>query len=446
MKSLLVGVLGHADHGKTALVRALTGTQADRLREERERGVPRVPGSALLRVPGGAIDLVDLPGHPRFVRAMVGGATGLRAVLLAVDAREGVRPQTLEHLEIARLIGVRRGVIALTKCDLVPAAEAEARAAQAAAAAAAAGLEGGAPVRTSALRDQGLAELRARLAALLDAAGSPTDDGSPYLPVDRVFTRPGAGPVLAGALRRGGLAVGDAVAPEGCRAMVRAPQVHGRPAECAEPGRRNAAALHDRALAVLADHHRARPLEPGLTLGCLALLLGADEAAAAAVLRDLVAARDVVQDQALFRHADRDTARPESELVQALEAQFRRAGLTPPDEVEAVGRDVRRAEALAYLIRAGTLVRAVDRVQRRAIIFHRDAVEGARRTLVRAFDGSAGFLAREAGAVLGISRKFSIPLLEHFDAQRITRRFGDTRTMTPQDPAGEPGGGVPPAP
>ncbi|RYY06647.1 MAG: translation elongation factor, partial [Alphaproteobacteria bacterium] len=99
LKTLLVGVIGHVDHGKTALVRALTGVETDRLKEERDRGVSIVPGFALLTSAQGEIDLVDLPGHERFVRAMVSGATGMRAVLLAVDANEGIKPQTVEHLE-----------------------------------------------------------------------------------------------------------------------------------------------------------------------------------------------------------------------------------------------------------------------------------------------------------------------------------------------------------
>lgn len=127
MNALLVGVIGHVDHGKTALVRALTGTDTDRLKEEQARGVSIVPGFALLKTAAGEIDLVDLPGHERFVRAMISGATGMRAVLLAVDVHEGIKPQTIEHLEIAQAIGVTSGVVALTKCDLAGPAEIAAR-------------------------------------------------------------------------------------------------------------------------------------------------------------------------------------------------------------------------------------------------------------------------------------------------------------------------------
>ena len=141
----------------------------------------------------------------------------------------------------------------------------------------------------------------------------------------------------------------------------------------------------------------------------------------------------VAQAGALYRRAEFDPARNETEAVRRLEAVFRQAGLTPPDEAEAVGRDARRREALAYLIGAGTVIRAVDRVQRRAVLFHREAIRDARARLAAAFPGAGtpetGFLAREAGAALGISRKFSIPLLEHLDATGFTRRAGDRRAI-----------------
>ncbi|WP_043749085.1 SelB C-terminal domain-containing protein [Methylobacterium nodulans] len=146
--------------------------------------------------------------------------------------------------------------------------------------------------------------------------------------------------------------------------------------------------------------------------------------------------RGRVRDRDLVRAAASDPSRHESEVVRGLEAVFRRGGLTPPDEIDAVGRDIRRQEALAHLVRAGTLIRAVDRVQRRAILFHREAVEGAKATLARSFAGGDGFLAREAGAVLGISRKFSIPLLEHLDDIHFTRRIGDRRVLIGEAGAG----------
>lgn len=625
--SLLVGVIGHVDHGKTALVRALTGTDTDRLKEEKARGVSIVPGFALLQAAGaegGEIDLVDLPGHERFVRAMISGATGMRAVLLAVDANEGIKPQTVEHLEIARLIGVRRGVIALTKCDLVGPDTIAARRAELIAIATGAGIADPVVVATSVVAEIGIIELRTALGALLREAPPSGDDGFPYLPIDRVFARPGFGAVVTGTLRRGRLSVGDKIAimPGGLAATVRSLQIHGRSVQVAEPGRRTAvalrgveigdlhrgqalaapgmlaagrwidvaltavasadapleggtacrllfgttevparlrlldrdglepgastvaqlrteedvavparepfilrldspsitvaggkildplarrrkrhdarvqaeltvtasgkpketldtrlardgfvgtalpdlarlvgiapervrrglteigareigdrflgapafAALRENLLAALTVHHRDHAIEHGLPLDRLARAVMASETVASAALRDLVATRDVVQAGPLFRCADFDPARHETEHVRALEAAFRKGALSPPDELEVVGRDIRRREALTYLLAAGTLIRALDRVQKRTILFHRDAIAAGKAQLTKSFPAAttadSGFLAKEAGAALGISRKFSIPLLEHLDAVRFTRRVGDRR-------------------
>jgi len=635
LKTLLVGVIGHVDHGKTALTRALTGVETDRLKEEQARGVSIVPGFALLSGDSGEIDLVDLPGHERFVRAMISGATGMRAVLLAVDANEGIKPQTIEHLEIARLIGVRRGVLALTKADLASPETIRTRSEEIAAAAARAGLEAGPVIATSTLSGIGIPALSSALLGLLDEAGPGTDDGFPYLPVDRVFTRAGFGTVVTGTLRRGRLAVGDSVeiVPGGRPAVVRGLQIHGRPVDAAEPGRRTAVALRgvgldeiargqalslpdllvptrwldvaitaassaesalpnglacrllfgttevaarlrllDRqalepgsmaqaqlhlsedvavparepfvllldspattvaggrildpasrrrrrndqrvtadlaaiaagrpaeALAVrlgqagaigaplaelsrlagttpervrrlltaagareiaerfvgapafsalragtmgtLSQLHRERPMDHGASLDQVARFLALPEPVTAAVLRDLAATGEVSQAGTLWRRADFDPARNETETVRRLEQSFRRAGLNPPDEAEAIGRDIRRRDALNYLVGSGTIIRAVDRVQRRAVLFHREAVAAAKERLLDAFpgasDGESGFLAREAGAALGISRKFSIPLLEHLDATGFTRRAGDRRIIVSLEKRGAP--------
>ena len=240
-------MIGHVDHGKTALVRALTGTETDRLAEERRRGISIVLGFAYLEVPGrGVLDLVDVPGHERFVRAMVAGATGIGAVLLVVAANEGARPQTLEHLAIARLLGVRRGVVAVTKADLVSPEEAEAAATAAGRLAAeVGGLSGARVVLTSAVTGRGVGELRAALADLLASTPEPEDEGFFHLPVDRAFAVAGFGAVVTGTLRRGTIAAGDEVEllPAGLRARVRGLQVHGLPVERAGPGRRVAVNL-----------------------------------------------------------------------------------------------------------------------------------------------------------------------------------------------------------
>ncbi len=117
--SLVIGVIGHVDHGKTALVRALTGMETDRLAEERRRGISIALGFAHFTCNDASIDLIDMPGHERFVRTMIAGATGIGAVLLVVAANEGVKPQTVEHVEIAALLGLRHAVIAVSKVDLV---------------------------------------------------------------------------------------------------------------------------------------------------------------------------------------------------------------------------------------------------------------------------------------------------------------------------------------
>ncbi len=183
-------------------------------------------------------------------------------------------------------------------------------------------------------------------------------------------------------------------------------------------------ALRTGTLGALAQFHRDRPMDQGAALDQVARSLALPEPVAAAVLRDLATTGEVAQAGTLWRRADFDPARNETEAVKRLEQSFRRAGLNPPDEAEAVGRDIRRREALNYLIASGTVIRAVDRVQRRAVLFHKEAVTGARSRLLEAFPGAldaeGGFLAREAGAALGISRKFSIPLLEHLDATGFT--------------------------
>src|SRR5690242_6896009 len=159
---LTVGTAGHIDHGKTTLVEALTGKNTDRLPQERERGISIDLGYAPLDLPDGRqLSVVDVPGHERFVRTMVAGATGIDLYLLVVDANEGARPQTLEHLAILRLLGIERGVVALTKADAADEETLELARAEAEE------LVPGAPVvAVSALRGTGLDELRAALASI----------------------------------------------------------------------------------------------------------------------------------------------------------------------------------------------------------------------------------------------------------------------------------------
>ncbi len=244
-RRLVLGVAGHVDHGKTALVRALTGMQTDRLPEERARGISIALGFAHMSIEGGAADLIDMPGHERFVRTAVSGATGTDALLLVVDAREGVMPQTREHLDIAALLGVDRAIVVISRTDLADAGQVAASAEAASALVQRAGLRAGPALPVSARTGAGLDALRAAIAGEMQALRPPADDGFAYLPVDRAFSRPGHGTVVTGTLRHGGLAVGDTVeiAPAATLARVRGLQVHGVRVASAQPGRRVAVNL-----------------------------------------------------------------------------------------------------------------------------------------------------------------------------------------------------------
>ncbi len=242
----VIGTARHVDHCKTTLVRALTGTDTDRLPEEKRRGISIELGFARLELPSGRrAAVVDVPGHERFVRHMVAGASGIDLVLLVVAADEGVMPQTREHLAIALLLGVRRGVVALTKCELVEPAwlalvEDDVRAL----------LEGTtlarAPmVHVSALTGQGLDELRVLLDQGLEHAAARLDRGLARLPVDRVFSVSGFGTVVTGTLTSGALQIEDRLEllPSRLPARVRGLEVHGSPVTRAAAGQRVAVNL-----------------------------------------------------------------------------------------------------------------------------------------------------------------------------------------------------------
>jgi selenocysteine-specific elongation factor len=238
---LTVGTAGHIDHGKTWLVRALTGKDTDRLPEEHERGISIDLGYAPLDLPDGRrLSLVDVPGHERFVRNMVAGATGIDLFLLVVDAAEGARPQTHEHLAILRLLGIEDGVVAVTKADAV---DADMRAL---AVEEASELVPGAPVVvTSARTGEGLDELRGALGEVAGRVERRTSSGSTRLFIDRVFTLRGIGTVVTGTLWSGSIGEGDVLAaePRGVEVRVRSTQVHDRPVERAEAGQRVAVSL-----------------------------------------------------------------------------------------------------------------------------------------------------------------------------------------------------------
>jgi selenocysteine-specific elongation factor len=243
---LTLGTAGHIDHGKTALVTRLTGTNTDRLREERERGISIELGYAELELPGGQrLSVVDVPGHERFVRTMVAGASGIDLFLLVVAADDGVMPQTVEHLAVIELLGVEHGVVALTKADLVDdellemARNDVARFLTETPYAAA-------PVVVVSARDgRGLAELRDALARVAGEVATRRRTGPARLPVDRVFTLKGIGTVVTGTLWRGAVRAGDRliVQPSGASVTVRSVQMHERAVEAASAGRRVALGL-----------------------------------------------------------------------------------------------------------------------------------------------------------------------------------------------------------
>jgi selenocysteine-specific elongation factor len=238
---LVVGTAGHIDHGKTWLVRALTGKDTDRLPEEHERGISIDLGYAPLELPGGLhLSLVDVPGHERFVRNMVAGATGIDLFLLVIDAGEGARPQTLEHLAILRLLGVERGVVAVTKADAVDADALELAVAEAAELVPEAEV-----VAVSAKTGAGLDELRAALAGAAGAVERRERFAPTRLWIDRAFSLRGIGTVVTGTLWSGSIAAGDLLRlePRGRAIRVRSVQVHDRPVEEAQAGQRVAVNL-----------------------------------------------------------------------------------------------------------------------------------------------------------------------------------------------------------
>lgn len=247
MKSRAVAVIGHVDHGKTSLVRALTGIETDRLKEEKERGMSIALGFAHRAYPSGNIDFIDVPGHEDFVRTMVAGATGAGASLLVVSAVEGIARQTIEHLEIATLLGITRGVVAVTKADLLARSAWSDREMSIKAAIAATGLRGQPIVFCSSATGEGLDVLDRQLDDLL--CRSPELPRLPgfFLPVDRVFSSAGMGTVVTGTLLGAGLERGShaVVAPMGRSVIVRGLQTHGVDREYVEVGSRTAVNLRN---------------------------------------------------------------------------------------------------------------------------------------------------------------------------------------------------------
>jgi selenocysteine-specific elongation factor len=244
--ALTLGTAGHIDHGKTALVGALTGVDTDRLPEEQARGISIALGYASLPLPSGrSLSVVDVPGHERFVRTMISGATGIDLALIAIACDDGVMPQTREHVAILELLGVRTAVVALTKRDLVDDDGADLARADAKELLAGTALAGAPIVETSVRSGAGLDDLRAALDRTAATVAPRPAEGATRLPIDRAFTLRGIGTVVTGTLWSGTIAPGDRLAlmPGEKEVRVRSVQVHDQPVERAQAGRRVAAAL-----------------------------------------------------------------------------------------------------------------------------------------------------------------------------------------------------------
>ena len=246
-KHLILGTAGHVDHGKSALIRALTGVETDRLKEEKARGISIELGFAELPLADDLVlGVVDVPGHEKFIKQMVAGAGGVDLAFLVVAADEGVMPQTIEHLEILQSLGVAAGVVVITKTDLVDSVLAEVVAEEVRDLVAGTFLEDRPVILVSARTGDGLDALRETIEA--EARMLPDRDlGGPFrLPVDRVFSMPGAGVIVTGTCWSGRVKTGDQLLlePENEKVRVREVQVHGRPAPEGGSGQRLALALH----------------------------------------------------------------------------------------------------------------------------------------------------------------------------------------------------------
>ena len=243
MKHVIIGTAGHVDHGKTVLVKALTGTDTDRLVEEKRRGITIEPGFARLDWPDGTqAGIVDVPGHEKFIKNMLAGAGGIDLAMLVIAADEGVMPQTIEHLDILSLLGVQGGLVVLTKAELVDDDWMELVRRQALELTVGTFLEGAPILAVSAVTGQGIPKLRDALYRLIQGAREKSALAPFRLPIDRVFSMDGFGTVVTGTLTEGAVRVGDAVelAPSGLQSRIRTLQVHGERVDAAYAGQRAA--------------------------------------------------------------------------------------------------------------------------------------------------------------------------------------------------------------
>lgn len=243
MKHFVLGTAGHVDHGKTALIKALTGVDTDRLKEEKERGITIELGFASLTLPSGqTLGIVDVPGHEKFVKNMVSGAAGIDLVLMVIAADEGIMPQTKEHLHICSLLGITRGLVALTKIDLVEKDWLDLVKSEITEFLQGSFLENAPIIPVSAIKQEGISDLVKAIDNTVGLINEKADDGIFRLPVDRVFTMKGFGTVVTGTLVSDRIKVGEEVQvqPEGFTARIRGIQVHNQAVEEAWSGQRTA--------------------------------------------------------------------------------------------------------------------------------------------------------------------------------------------------------------
>jgi selenocysteine-specific elongation factor len=281
MKRVVLGTAGHIDHGKTTLIKALTGVDCDRLKEEKERGITIELGFTSLKLPGGQeISIVDVPGHEKFVRHMVAGATGIDLVALVIAADEGIMPQTREHLDICRLLRVKKGLVALTKIDLVEKDWLDLVKEEIREFVKGTFLEGAATVPLSSLTGEGIPALLEEIERLAEAVEERSPEGLFRLPIDRVFTIKGFGTVVTGTIVSGKVSIGDTleVLPRGLEAKVRGIQAHGKAVEFATAGLRTGINLQGLEKAVIDRGNvlvQAQTLKPTLLVdGVFQLLPG----------------------------------------------------------------------------------------------------------------------------------------------------------------------------
>ena len=245
-RGVVIGTAGHIDHGKTSLIRALTGIDTDRLAEEKKRGISIDLGFAHLTLPNGQqVSFVDVPGHERFIKNMLAGACGIQAVLLVIAADECVKPQTREHFDICRLLGIEHGIVVLSKTDLANAEQMQVAYEQARNLCAASFLEHAEIIEFSAVNGRGIEELKGALSRLVQRIPPRHEGGLARLPIDRCFVLKGFGTIVTGTLWSGRLQSGDTVQilPSKLLARIRGLQVHGHQLPQARAGQRAAVNL-----------------------------------------------------------------------------------------------------------------------------------------------------------------------------------------------------------